>query len=380
MNETFHIPVSDPEDNFEDSGTGAENTSENGVTWNDLAEESIGSKENWDELSEEFSEDEFMKRTQEIAERNTFDFPEIKLGKTEEERRYEARERDLIGELEHVSEKNARDLFNIGEEFRDTLRSFESPKAGKVGETFDYLSGASRNGNQRKVEALVAFIDEKYPSPYKEKEDRGVLSPFEPDESEEKLRKLEDKKDEYRRNTLNYGGTVADVTEDLSKLFTIDGNQNDYYIGNTIRNLGSGSAEIENALTNAVIDYAEDPSEENRQKLRRVQTERENMFSNSMFNIAGAFDESRTRVGQKLFEPTVALATLFVKNNEDYFDGIMKYLDFKIQNSSRDELASDNSSTFDESRRVEESPKNFEDLPEKDDSSDNKILPDVVLF
>ncbi|MDO4967589.1 MAG: hypothetical protein Q4E70_02380 [Candidatus Saccharibacteria bacterium] len=326
MNEIYHIPISEAD------------------------EEAPSPASEWDGLKDEFPDDDFVRKTQEIAERNTYDIPESRQEKSEAERRYETKEKDLIYELEHTADRDARYLFDAGDEYSKIFKQFHNPNAKKVEDSFDSLTNLSKNNNREVLESLMSYVDARYPSPYKQ-ENQGVLTnPFS-NELENGARKIEDLKDDYRRAVLKGSGMSADVIEDLSKIFTVDGSQNDYYVGNTLRTLGNSRADAEVAFSNALIDYIEEPSEDNKSRLRRLQGDREGVLTNGLFNTAGTFDESRTRFGSKLFEPTIALATQLVRNSEDHFDNLIDYIQFKIG-----------------------------DYAPKTSEKDNKILPDVVLY
>ncbi|MBR1875082.1 hypothetical protein IJ798_01745 [Candidatus Saccharibacteria bacterium] len=309
MNETFHIPISE---GTEDS--------------NSLASE-------WDNLAEEYTDDDFTRQTQEIAERNTFDFKDEQVEKSEAEKTYENKERAFLSELEAINDKRSRYLFNAGDDFNDIMRKFGDPRAKRTEEAFDELTAISKNAGRKTLESLVRLVDLTYPSPYKE-EKPSLPNPFEDEEMSDK-RRLDDARDEYRRAVLRESGMTAETMEKFSKVFTSEGNQRDYYVGNSIKTLGQGHADSQNAFSNAVLRYLDNPTIDNKRGLRRAGGDRENLTTNTLFNIAGTFDESRTRMGSKMFEPTIALATQLVRADEDFFDNIIDYIQFKINNSDK---------------------------------------------
>lgn len=345
MNETdtFHIP--NPEDVKSDERT------------------------EWDTLAEEFSDDDFMKRTQEIASRNTFDAYEQPTEKSEAELEYEKKEQYLIAELESISRKRANYLFNAGDEYTHILKSFRSPEEKRVTESMDELAAISENYSRRTLESLVELVNSRYPSPFETKKE-SLPNPFE-DESNEDY-KIEEAEDEYRRSVLTQGGLTSDTLENLSKAFTINGDQNDLYVGNSIKTLGNGRADVDISFANALISYLDDPSERGRHNLRRIEGDRENLTTGTLFNIASAFDESKSLIGGKLFEPTIALATNLVRNDEDYFDNLMKYLNFKIENAENSPyLGSDTGE--ERASDIQEPPGT---PPEEPKSS---LMPDLIL-
>lgn len=343
--DTFHIP--NPED------TSSETKSE------------------WDTLAEEYSDDDFMSYTQEIAKRNTFDNFEGPSEKSEEEKTYERKERGILDELDAISEKRAGYIYDIGNEYSDILKNFNNPREKRVSEDMGKLTDISRKAGHKTLEALVAVVNSRYPSPFKTEKD-SLPNPFEDNKADH--RKIEDAEDEYLRTALEQGGATADTLENLSKAFMIDGNQSDFYVGNNIKTLGNGLADVEKAFANAFIHYLDEPSDETRQRLRRVEGDRENLTTNNLFNIASTFDEDRTRLGNKLFEPTVALATQLIRNDEDYFDGIMEYVKFKMDNS-KNKPESRNTS-YDEAVAAFDAPK----TPENAETDSLKALPGDVLI
>ena len=299
MNETFHIPISDESEGY------------------------ANPEDDWGSLADPFDDNEFARRTQEIAGRNTFDPDEAGVEKTEEEKKYELEERSLAEKLEKISEKEVKYLAQAGEEYAKTFADFKDSRGESIGETFSRLSDITKDG--KSLKALLALVDLKYPSPF-EKENSDLLNPF-----TDEMKKIEDLKDDYRRSIMDESGSAADSIEGLSKVFMADGSQSDYYVGNTLRNFGNSQVEVENKFSNALINYIEDPSEENKSKLNHAQSDREGLISNDIFNIAGTLDESRTRIGGRLFDTTVALAAQLVKTSEDNYDGILDYIKFKMQ-------------------------------------------------
>lgn len=281
-------------------------------------------------FADQFSDDDFARETQEIAERNTFDLPEKEGEKSEEEKEYEEKEYGLVKELEKLSEKGTGYLLEASDEYIDTFKKSEDKRSEKVEESLGNLVDVSKNDGKKVLESLLRLVDLKYPSLFK-KNQEALPNPF-ADEEKDEARKIEEAEDDFRRAVINKSGLVADNLEDLSKVFMADGNQNDYHVGHTLRSFGNGQVDTEAAFSNMLIKYLEEPTHDTEVMLNRAESDRNNLIINSLFNIAGAFDESQTNLGSKLFETTIALAAQLPQNNEDYHHKVMDYVKFKIEN------------------------------------------------
>lgn len=379
MNETFRIPNS--ESNISEAP---------GSDWDNFMDDnktestSDAPTESWDRISEDFSDDDFLRQTQEIASRNTYDKINISSEKSEAEKSYESKERSILSELEAISYNRAKHIEIIGDEYGKTLRKFEDPRAKSILDSFNNLSRVTKKSDRSSfspssekitsrdssLDALVQLVNLKYPSPYRSENSRP-LNPF------------EDRTDEYQRAQDNFLLTAranseekAKILENLSKTINLGGSQSDLYIGTTLKNLGNGTVDTEKSFSSAIINYLDDPTDNNKRKLRNVESDHENLLSNSLFNIAGSLDESKNVLNQKLFEPTIALTTNLVRTDEDYFDGILKYLQFKIDNARpfEDSTSPEISETQSPQKRssYEEALASF-DVP-------NKSLPNEVIF
>lgn len=272
---------------------------------------------------------------------DTFQIPERNDGKSEEERRYESKERALRDELFAISDNRARYISNTGEEFISLMKQANHPFARRLEENVDNIVSGKKNTGRATLETFFSYIDSMYPSPYS----NNTRDP----------KKADDAADEYRRTSMREGEYTGDTTDELAKTFSIDGSDKDLYIANSLKLIGQDSVDYHTSLARAIIAYAEEPNKNNRSRITNAQYDHEHAMSNSLYNIAEIFDGSRTVIGKKMFEPTIELMQKMTINTEDYFDGIMNYLKFKIDNSP-----------------------NAPNMEDDDDSSYNQ--PDVVLY
>lgn len=245
---------------------------------------------------------------------------EVDVKNSEEARNYEKRERALEDELYLIADRRANGIMNIGDEFVKTMRSVEHPLAGRMGNNIDDIYSSKKATGRATLESLFTYIDSMYPSPY--------------DEEERNAKKVGDTEDEFRRASIREGQMTGDSIDELAKTFMIDGSENDMYIAGQLKNLGQGTFDHSSALLKAIIEYANKPNSDSRSQLYKTQSDHERVLSNSLFNIAETFDRSKTQAGRRMFEPTVELATSMTRSSEEYFEGIMKYLKFKIDNSN----------------------------------------------
>jgi hypothetical protein len=236
--------------------------------------------------------------------------------KSEEERNYEAKERALQDELFSLSDRRANIINNAGEECSQILKRAEHPFANRLQNNFDDLTSGKKSTGRATLETFFGYMDAMYPSPYGGKE--------------RDPKKVEECEGEYRRFSMREGECVADSVDEIAKSFAADGSDLDLHIAQMLRNVGQDTADFGSYFSRAVIAYAEDPSSENRSRLNRAQSDHEGTVSNSLFNIATTFDDSRTTIGKKLFDPSVELATMITRNSEEYFEGILAYMKFKM--------------------------------------------------
>ena len=270
---------------------------------------------------------------------NPFNDSEKNVDKSEEERNYNLRENALKDELQLVVSKRANYIFNAGDEFSTMMRCMEHPLSKRIEGNFDDLVTSKKKNSNDTLESFFTYIDSVYPSPYKNAENLHA------DEAE----------DEYRRTAMSEGQNTGDNLDEIATTFSIDGSDRDLHIATVLKNMGQDSADYQAALSRAIIAYSENPSQENRSRLTRIQSDHSGALANSLFNIAETFDSSRTELGKKMFDPTVELATMLARSSEEYFEGLMGYMKFKMENSSvkKAEIPSENTS--------------------------NQILPDVFL-
>lgn len=245
---------------------------------------------------------------------------EADVRNNEELRNYEKQERALEDELYIIADRRANKIMGLGDEFIKTMKNVDHPLSGQMQRNFEDIYGGKKSTNRATLESLFSYIDSMYPSKY--------------GEQTVDQKKIGDTEDEFRRAAIREGQITADSIDGLAKTFREDGSENDLYIAGQLKNLGDGSYDHSAALLNAIIDYANKPNGDNRSKLYKTQSDHERVLSNSLFNIAETFDRSTTSAGRHMFEPTIDLATTMARSSEEYFEGIMKYLKFKINNSS----------------------------------------------
>ena len=269
--------------------------------------------------------------------------------KSEEEKAYEKKERFLQDELFSLVDKRTNNLVRLSEEYSDIFHKANHPMAGRFDDAFDHLSGGLRGTGHATLETFFAYVGSKYPSPYNE-EGRDP-------------KKMEELETDFRRASLRQGQITDENLGEFVKIFASDGSQNDMYIANSLKHLGEGSYDFQTAFSNAVISYVDDPTSENRERMMRAESDHEGVLTNSIYNIAATFDESKTKLGPKLFEPTIELAINSVRSAEDIYDSVKKYLKFKIDN------------TADEYKPDLDVPTPYTPKPNNNPS----ILPDVIL-
>lgn len=233
---------------------------------------------------------------------------------------YEKGERALMEELFRISERRANILSDTGYDFVDLVTKSGNPVAGSLETSVGDIVGGKKATGKATLESFFGYIDAMYPSPYAREEDptKNQVAAAE---------------DHFRNMSYRESSNTADTIENLAEVFTRDGSDNDLYIANNLKHISTGSYAYHKELARTIIAYAEDPSKENRASINSVQAEHEKTLSNSLFEIAEVFNNSRTEVGKKMFDPTIALMTNLAVNDEDYIEGIMNYMKFKIGNT-----------------------------------------------
>ncbi|MBP5674970.1 hypothetical protein J6W91_01425 [Candidatus Saccharibacteria bacterium] len=240
--------------------------------------------------------------------------------KSEEEKSYEKRERYLKDELFSLVERRSRQYNSVAEDYSKIFHQEEHPMMNRVDSAFDNLNSSLKGTGFATLETLFAFVDSKFPSPFSEE----VAD----------ARKQEELEDDFRRASLREGQVSSDNIDEFVKIFAEDGSQNDLHIANSIRHIGTGSYDFQSGFARAIIDYVNDPTDRTREQMVRVEADHEGVLTNALFNIASTFDESKTGIGPRLFDPTIALATNAVRGSQDIFDGVRAYLRFKMQNAA----------------------------------------------
>lgn len=240
--------------------------------------------------------------------------------RSEAELEYEKNEKILKNAIFHANDTRNDDLVERVDEIHGIFSENNHAQTDEIDQALKKLVGGFYGSETASLEALFDYVDSKFPSPFVERE--------EPEQPERK-------EDDYRHAMMREGLNNEENLEELAKIFTKDGSMKDLHIGQTLRVLGESSAEERNAFSTTLVEYLKDMSDKNREKLTRLQSNHEGVLSNSLFNIAATFDESKTPVGEKMLNPTILMATSAIKGSEEIFGGIMKYLRFKIANSKR---------------------------------------------
>lgn len=250
---------------------------------------------------------------------DTFRIPETKSFKSEEERIYETRERLLKDELFTISDRRAKYIADTGDTFITTLRQSEHPLTGVLENDVEDIIGGKKNTGRATLESLFGYVESMYPSPYGEE----FRDP----------RKVDDAASAFRNSSFREGSYTGDTVDKLAEAFRSDGSDRDLYIANDLNKIGEDSTNYHSSLAEAIIAYVSDPSKKNRARIANVQFDHSGAMSKSLFDIAEQFDSSRTTIGKKMFEPTMSLMQGLTTNAEDYFEGIMEYLKFKMENA-----------------------------------------------
>lgn len=258
-------------------------------------------------------------------DKETFRRSEIGYPKSEEERTYETKERLLKDELFNISDRRANYIAEAGDYFIKVLSENEHPLTGVLeGNVEDIVSGKKSTGRAT-LESLFGYVDAMYPSPYSE----TFRDP----------KKVEEAADVFRRSAIREGEYTGDTVDELAKTFRKDGSDKDLYIASDLNNIGNDSAKYHPSLADAIIAYVEDPSKNNRARIANAQFNHSGAMSKSLYAIAEQFDSSRTNIGKRMFDPTMGLMQGLTTNAEDYFDGIMEYLKYKMGNAADNEHA-----------------------------------------
>ena len=257
----------------------------------------------------------------------------------EEKRSYDIQERALKENLETLASERAGYIFDAGDEFVKNLRQNEHPFTKRIEGNIDDLVTMREDNNRNTLNAFYDYVDSIYPSPYQKPEDR----------------KPGDAEGDYRLKSVIEGQTTGDNLDELAKSFSIDGSERDLQIAAILRNMGKETDMYPNELSNAIIEYTKDPSQNNRANLTRIQSDHDKVMSKSLFNIAEIFSGSQTNIGKNMFDPTVELMTMLAQSSNEYFDGLMAYLKFKMEKSD------------------------VKNVVKPTKTNENQILPDVFL-
>ena len=240
--------------------------------------------------------------------------------KSAAELEYEKNEQILKSSLFRANDARNEELLARNKEIHDIFAENNHEQTDEIDEIMKKIIGGLHGGKKASLEAMFDYVDSKYPSPFVEREEQS-------DSFREE--------DDFKRAMMREGENNEENLNLLAKALTADGSMKDLHISQTLRILAKSTNEDKGAFSDAIIEYLKDTSDKNREKLTRLQSNHEGMLSNSLFNIAATFDESKTAVGEKMLNPTILMATSAIKGSEEIFGGIMKYLRFKINNSKR---------------------------------------------
>ena len=239
--------------------------------------------------------------------------------KSEEEREYERKERSLQDELFHIVDRRADSVNGAGEELYAVMKNAEHRQAEDMHDAFSDLSYGKKFTDHAYLESYFNYVNEMFPSPFSKKE-RDMV-------------RTANAEDDFRRSAVRGASVMDENVDGIAKIFSSDGSKNDLEIAAKIRNLGKSSGDFSVGLASAIIGYCEDPSAENKKRIINLQADHERAITNSLFTVAEVFDRSKTEVGKHMFEPTSALAGQVARNSEEYYEGVMDYLKFKMNAS-----------------------------------------------
>lgn len=244
--------------------------------------------------------------------------------KSEEERAYEEHERQLMDEVYFVADRNADYIKKAGKEYSEIFEKTGDPNAEKVKEVFSNLFSGTKATSKATLETFFGYVNTKFPSKYQD--ENPFVSEF-LENNEEKTEAMAEF--EYRRAAKMQGENEGENINEIAKIFN-NGNQSEYDVANSLRHLSNGVSEYNDAFSQAIVRYANDRDLKSRQHLMQVQGDYEGVLANSLFSIATTFDSMDTELSNKMFDPTITLATMATRGSEDLFDGIMDYLRFKM--------------------------------------------------
>ena len=245
--------------------------------------------------------------------------PTEKIEMSEEEREYEQKERGLQDELFAIAEHRAHAISEAGEEFYGVMNRAEHSLAKRMHDSFDNLSQGKNVTDRAYLESFFGYVNEMFPPEFsgRERDEKRVM----------------DAEDLFQKSAFNESSMMDGCISDIAKLFTTDGSERDLQISSNIRNLGQSAAEFPTRLANAIIGYCSEPGKDKRHCIDGIQKDHKGAVSRSLFNIADVFSGSSTEVGKHMFDPTISLTGQIAYNAEQYQEGIMKYLKFKMEAS-----------------------------------------------
>ena len=245
--------------------------------------------------------------------------PTEKIEMSEEEREYEQKERGLQDELFAIAEHRAHAISEAGEEFYGVMNRAEHSLAKRMHDSFDNLSQGKNVTDRAYLESFFGYVNEMFPPEFsgRERDEKRVM----------------DAEDLFQKSAFNESSMMDGCISDIAKLFTTDGSERDLQISSNIRNLGQSAAEFPTRLANAIIGYCSEPGKDKRHRIDGIQKDHKGAVSRSLFNIADVFSGSSTEVGKHMFDPTISLTGQIAYNAEQYQEGIMKYLKFKMEAS-----------------------------------------------
>lgn len=237
----------------------------------------------------------------------------------EPERNYEARERLLKDQLLAVVKKRAGFINETGMDFVDILGKSGHPMMDRIDSNFDGLTSGKRLTSQATLESFFNYVDAMFPPEFS-----GI-------DRDQKL--IETTESDYRRDARREGIDTSEKTEELAGTFRYDASEKDLQIATKLDNIKQDAEDYFVKLPDAIIGYANTPNEKNRKHIADVQSSHEGVLSKSLFNIANVFDSSRTKIGETMFNATLVLMSGLTTGSDEYYNGLMDYLKFKIDHT-----------------------------------------------
>lgn len=241
----------------------------------------------------------------------------------EEERKYQTKELLLKDQLLAVIRKRAGFIGETGKAFTTALNENGHDMTERVAGNFDELASGKRLTAQSTLESFFAYADAMFPAEFTGK-----------DRDPELVKKTED---DYRRDARREGIDTSENTEALAGTFRFDASENDLEIASKLDLIKQDAEDYFINLPNAIIQYMNEPNNQNRRHTADIQTAHEGALSSSLFNIANIFghsertDDGAEKICEIMFNESLVLMSGLTTSSDEYYSGLMEYLKFKME-------------------------------------------------